>query len=225
MAATVTEMRPRGFYLAHEVGVLAGVSGKRVGQWARRGFIRSSQDNGTPRVYSYQDVAEAIIVHELIERGLTPRAIREAVEGLRETRGTEWPLAQVAVRVPVDHPASKRWGTDKQKRAIVVSNDGALVDAASGAPVLTDADLEEVRSALARGGWAARDLDLQHIEVDPDRLSGRPVIKGTRVPAAFAARVASTPGGRETLREDYDLTGPEIEDAVAWWATVSAFAA
>lgn len=225
MAGTVTEMGPRGYYLAHEVGVLAGVSGKRVGQWARRGFIRSSQDSGTPRIYSYQDVAEAIIVHELIERGLTPRAIREAVEGLRETRGTEWPLAQEVIRVPIDHPASKRWGTDKQKRAVIVSDDGALIDAASGAPVLTDDDLEEVRSALARGGWAARDLDLQHIEVDPERLSGRPVIKGTRVPAAFVARVANAPGGRDTLREDYDLSSAEIEDAVAWWATVRDYAA
>ncbi len=38
----VREMPPRGHYTAQAVGRLAGVSGQRVGQRARRGYIRSS---------------------------------------------------------------------------------------------------------------------------------------------------------------------------------------
>ena len=36
----------RGRYLAGEVGLLAGVSGDRIGQWARWGHIRSSHSAG-----------------------------------------------------------------------------------------------------------------------------------------------------------------------------------
>lgn len=65
MPSKVTHLPPRGHYLAREVGLLAGVPGHTVGQWARRGYIQSSQSAGRPRVYSFQDVAEAMVVHEL----------------------------------------------------------------------------------------------------------------------------------------------------------------
>jgi DNA-binding transcriptional MerR regulator len=55
----IRELPPRGHYLASEVGRLAGVSGQSIGQWARNGYLRSSQSDGPPRVYSFQDVAEA----------------------------------------------------------------------------------------------------------------------------------------------------------------------
>ena len=56
------EMPPVGHYLAREAGSLAGVSGDKIGQWARRGYIRSSQRTHVPRVYSFQDVAEAMVI-------------------------------------------------------------------------------------------------------------------------------------------------------------------
>jgi hypothetical protein len=50
---TVVRMPPRGHYLASEVGQLAGVSGERIGQWSRYGYIRASQsDDEYPLVYS-----------------------------------------------------------------------------------------------------------------------------------------------------------------------------
>lgn len=72
-------MPPRGDYLAHEVGQLAGVSGHTVGQWARNGYIRPSQSVGPPHVYSFQDVAEAILVHELLDRGVPYEDIKATI--------------------------------------------------------------------------------------------------------------------------------------------------
>ena len=85
--AVTKEMSPRGRYLANEVGRLAGVSGDRIGQWARRGYIRSSVSSGRPRVYSYQDVAEAMVVHELVQRDVALDAIKDAIAFLRESHG------------------------------------------------------------------------------------------------------------------------------------------
>ena len=55
-------MKAHGEFLAGAVGELAGVSGNTIGQWARWGYIRASQSDGDPHVYSVEDVAEAAMV-------------------------------------------------------------------------------------------------------------------------------------------------------------------
>ena len=83
---------PHGRLLAGEAGALAGVSGTTIGQWARRGHIRSSQSAAEPRVYSVEDVAEAAIVAELLARGVTHADVHSAAERLRDYG--PWPLGQ-----------------------------------------------------------------------------------------------------------------------------------
>ncbi len=78
---------------------------------------------------------------------------------------------------------------------------------------------------LQRGGWVVRDLpDLEHVEVNPDRLSGRPTIRGRRVPAEDVAE-ATLSCGRDEIREAYDLSDAEIDDAVRWWTRVQEYEA
>jgi uncharacterized protein (DUF433 family) len=84
-----------------------------------------------------------------------------------------------------------------------------------------DIQLQRVADDLRRGGWAVREMPgLRHIEVNPEWLSGRPTIKGRRVPAEDVARLALEPDGEEILRTGYDLLPSEIRDAVDWWAKV-----
>jgi MerR HTH family regulatory protein len=86
---TVTQMPPRGRYLAQEVDRLSGVSGGTIGQWLHHGYIRASQSESKdyPRVYSFQDAAEAILVHELLDEGVptggAPPSYRESAGDTR----------------------------------------------------------------------------------------------------------------------------------------------
>src|SRR4051794_41277669 len=73
--------RPHGRFLAGEAGELVGVSGTTIGQWARRGYIRASRSTGDPHVYCLEDVAEAWVVHALLERGVGHAAVRRGVGG------------------------------------------------------------------------------------------------------------------------------------------------
>lgn len=66
------------------------MSGTTIGQWARRGYIASSQGDGDPRVYSVEDVEEAAVVAWLRERGVPHGEIRSALSRLAD-RG-RWPL-------------------------------------------------------------------------------------------------------------------------------------
>jgi hypothetical protein len=92
--------KPHGHFLAGEAGELAGVSGTTIGQWARWGYIRSSQSDGDPRVYSVEDVAEAAIVHALLERGVRHRDVRRAVARL-DGYGA-WPLSDAPLATTPD---------------------------------------------------------------------------------------------------------------------------
>jgi DNA-binding transcriptional MerR regulator len=67
------EHAPTGWYIPDEVGRLAGVSARDIGQWARRGYIQAVQSYAHSRTYTYGDVAEAMIDHWLIRDGV-PRA-------------------------------------------------------------------------------------------------------------------------------------------------------
>lgn len=213
------KLPPVGYYLAHEVGQLAGVSGGRIGQWARYGYIRSSRSEGRPRVYSYQDVAEAMVVHGLINDGMPMSKIRVAVENLRDEFGA-WPLQDAPLYT-------------ESNRRILLEDSGQLfeVDAKKMPghgviyPVVQD-HLRQIADDLRRGGWAAREHpDLEYIEVNPERLSGRPTIKGRRVPARFVAETARTASGVDLLREEFDLEPAQVDDAVRWLESVDSYLA
>ena len=87
-----TTAKLHGHFSAGEVGELAGVSGNTIGQWARWGYIRASQSDGEPHVYAVQDVAEAVIVNELLQRGVRHRDVRRAIKHLPEYG--DWPLSE-----------------------------------------------------------------------------------------------------------------------------------
>ena len=213
------KLPPVGYYLAHEVGQLAGVSGDRIGQWARYGYIRSSQSPGPPRIYSYQDVAEAMVVHALTRDGMPMRNIRSAVRNLRDEFGP-WPLQDAHLYA-------------ESACRILLMDSGELFEADAtkmpGSGVIyqtVERNLKQIAADLRRGGWAARELpDLEHIEVNPKRLSGRPTIRGRRIPARFVAETARTVGGRDLLRTDFDLQPAQIDDAVSWLRSVDAYLA
>jgi hypothetical protein len=93
--------KPHGHFLAGEAGELAGVSGTTIGQWARRGYIRASQSAGDPHVYSVEDVAEAAIVHALLDRGVRHADVRRAVQRLGGYG--DWPLSEAPLATTVDN--------------------------------------------------------------------------------------------------------------------------
>jgi uncharacterized protein (DUF433 family) len=212
--------QPRGWYLAAEVGRLVGVSGDRIGQWARRGYIRSSRSEGVPRIYSFQDVAEAMAVRELLTRGVPRDEIRRAIENLRADYG-DWPLTAAPL-------ATTTYSGGRGRESVVHRKGGtrfAIGRGRGGQTLLTYDDLRDIGGLLRRGGWAIRELpDVRHIEVNPDRLSGRPTIRDRRLAADKVAELAKSGiSGLLVLRRDYGLERPEIEDAVRWYDMVATY--
>jgi len=199
-----------GSYTAAEVARLAGVSPRRIGSWAREGIILPSVSH-RPNVYSYADAGEAIVAHYLVEKGKTPGQIKVAVHRLREQYGP-WPLASA----PLAHDGGMllEWDEERQCWVSVDIPDHEVLEA-------TLLDLTVIRESLGRGGWVALKKPRKHIEVDPERHSGTPVVRGRRLPTSLVAGIASAEDGRKTLREDYGLSAAEIDDAVGYEADVA----
>lgn len=193
-----------GHYSAAEVARLAGVSARRIGSWARYGIIPSVSQR--PRVYSYADAGEAVLVRYLVEQKFQTRKIRLIVENLRRDYG-QWPLAAA----PLQHDG----------RLAVIEKDGKVwIDAADnneqrviGKTLL---DLRAVRAALEHGGWVGYQTRREHIQVDPEQLSGQPVVRDRRIATETVADLVKRPQGRALLLDDFALTDEEIDEAVAY---------
>lgn len=90
----------------------AAQGGDHIGQWARRGYINSSQSKRreVPRIYSFQDVAEAMLVHELLEAHVSHEEIKAAIRTLRGESGSAWPLTHGGVAAAAGAVIVKRQG-------------------------------------------------------------------------------------------------------------------
>jgi DNA-binding transcriptional MerR regulator len=98
--APPTAARPHGRFLAGEAGELAGVSGTTIGQWARRGLIRSSISDEEPRVYSVEDVTEAAVVRALLDRGVRHADVHRLIARLADYG--RWPLSEATLATTSD---------------------------------------------------------------------------------------------------------------------------
>ncbi len=185
------------------------MSPRRIGSWARYGIV--PRVSRKPSVYSYADAGEAVIARYLIEHGVKPKRVREMVERLRHDYG-EWPLA----RAPLKHEGGlvvKREG-DKVLVDVVNRPDQQVEEG-------TFLSLTDVQAALERGGWVALKTPRPHIQVNPDRLSGRPTIRNRRLPTSMVAELGQRPEGREALRTEFGLNEEEIDEAIGYEADVA----
>jgi hypothetical protein len=128
------------------------------------------------------------------------RDIRQAIQLLRDEYG-DWPLT---------HPRlATTNGTGASRAAVLVEREGEHYDVGERPwqRVVAIGNLRRMAEDLNRGGWVVgRIPDLEHVQVDPDRLGGRPVVRCWRIAAEDVALMAEAPGGMELLRRDYELT-------------------
>jgi len=202
-----------GVYSPGMTGALAGASGQSVGQWARYGLIRPTVFQGRPaNLYSYYDVAEAVVVRWLLDLSVTHHAIRKALDGVRDEY-PEWPLLHAPLGVG-------RLSVDDQARLVRKVAEGTYLDAVDLSHpeqvLIKPALLDQARDMLAHGGWVSAVKRLERIEVQPLKLGGAPSLVGRRWTVEHVARLAWDDEGREVLLSTYGLSEAEIDESLTW---------
>lgn len=206
-----------GVFSPYRAGALAGVSGNRVGQWARYGLISPTVYEGRPaNRYAFFDVAEAIVVHELSQAGFTYQEIHTAIDSARE-RFPDWPLQSADLGIARHVVGAPDRGVIAER----VNGDYFEIGRPGGQMIIRPELLELARDILRSGGWLARHLELERIEVDPGKLGGAPTLRGRRWPVERVARTAADEEGRSLLLADYGLDERDIEESQRW-ATAAA---
>ncbi len=133
-------MRAHGEFLAGAVGEIAGVSGTTIGQWARWGYIRASRSTGDPHVYAFEDVAEALMVKALLDRGVSRPMIRRAVAHLADYG--DWPLSEARLATTDGH---------RRPKVVLREGDGAYALTPRGwQQMVAPPPLDDVRLRLRR---------------------------------------------------------------------------
>lgn len=200
-----TSESPFGRYSTREVSHLTGVPPRRIGLWARRGCILRSRPDFPKYPYSYQDVAETLVVRKLLEQEVPFADARRAVTRLRDDCGN-WALRDAPLR------------SDEYRRILLQTVD--LREDAS-----RSSGLRAISAALADGGWASVEEGLTQIAVDPAIMSGTPTIRGRRITAMFVGKMGATADGIRTLENDYGLSAEEIDQGSRWRARALEYAA
>lgn len=203
-----------GVFSPRMAGALAGVSGYRVGQWARYGLIRPTVYEGRPaNRYAFYDIAEAIVVHWLRLEGFGYKEIHLAIESAR-AHEPSWPLMRGQLGV-----ARHSMEAEGDRGVIVqrMPEGGYLEVGRAGRQVILKPELLDFAQDMLRtGGWIAHANRLTRIEVDPTKLGGAPSLRRRRWPIERIARIAADEEGREILLHDYALEPEDIEQAVTW---------
>lgn len=206
-----------GVFSPRRAGALAGVSGDQIGQWARHGLIRPTVYEGRPaNRYAFYDVAEAIVVHWLRERGFPYSEIHAAIAHARKTH-PDWPLLKPDLGVA-------RHAIEGDRGLIVERIGGVYIETGrpGGQIILKPELLDFVRDMLRTGGWLADQLELERIEVDPEKLGGVPTLRGRRWPVERVARIAADDEGRAILIHDYGLDDRDVDESVRWTEAAAA---
>ena len=194
-------------------GALAGVSGNSIGQWARHGLIRATLYEGPPaNLYSYFDVAEALVIRWMLEEGVSHRDIRLALDRVRGDH-PRWPLLRADLGVG-------RLSVDDRARLVRREAPGVYVDATGRDPegwiMLPPVLLDRARDMLAHGGWPAAVHRLDRIEVAPRKLGGVPTLRDRRWTIDEVARLSDDQPGRDVLRRAHAISEREIDEARTW---------
>lgn len=211
-----------GVYTPARAGALAGVSGRAIGQWARHGLIKPNVYEGRPRnLYSYFDVAEAIVVRWLTSHDTIDYA--DIASALRDVRDDypRWPLLNAPLGVgqqSPDDPGTLVRQTDSREY-VDVSRRG------HGQFVVRPALLNYAADMLKHGGWLANELGLRRIEVAPTKLGGQPSLRGKRWTLDHVARLGADEDGQAILRGEYGLEQREIDEALEWTQAADALVA
>lgn len=194
-------------------GALAGVSGLSIGQWARHRLIQPTVYEGRPvNLYSYFDVAEALVVRWMLDEGVSHRDIRLALDRVRDDH-PRWPLLRSDLGVA-------RLSVDDRARLVRRDAPGVYVDATGRDPegwmMIPPVLLGHAGDMLAHGGWPAAAHKLDRIEVAPRKLGGLPTLRDRRWTVDQVARLGDDDDGRAMLRDAYGISAEEIREARVW---------
>lgn len=193
------------------VAALAGVTPNRLSRWHRNGLLEAHTLPGGPgtlRLYSWLDYMKARAARGLLEAGVKPTRLKQAIAYLEETT-PDWPF------IPLH-----------EFRGQVLLNRQGLLRTAGHASQFAIPEVVQIHAVLTilehEGPLGTLHSYSDVIDMDPRILGGNPRIKDTRLEARFVAELAARGAPREKIAQSYRLTPYQVDRAIAFTDRIAA---
>jgi uncharacterized protein (DUF433 family) len=147
------------------------------------------------------------------------KAIEQRVAKARRQRGRTLLAADEAAALALlsELPISLSIKLKREVRNWIVKRNPAEAEEFGLSRALRVAMTENAADVAKRAFDYVR-LREKYIEVDPGKMGGAPVIRGTRVPVRSLARLVEGGESRAALKEDYPHVPEEAYEVAALWA-------
>ena len=194
-----------GAYSAKVAARVARIPSQRFQAWQKANLLRPRKFRYGKKVentYTYDDLLLIRLIVRLKERGIRPKAIRNALNTIEYMNGgdpTAWKRVGMYVSddfIVVVDPSKEGWNP-------IAASEGPQRMALVFFPEL----IQELQSELVPPDR------FRHIGVDPDVLGGYPTVKGTRVSTSAVMSVLDSGGNpKEMYPFLNDEQVKEVED-------------
>jgi len=204
------DLRDLPLYSIPEAATFLAIPRRTMRVWFRgdRKLFTPAGDYRTHSLLSFKDLSEAYIVHILREvHGLSMSSIRHAIEALRKESKSRNPLTLdiklFAKHLILDRPPRGLRG----REAVDLSNSRQLalteVIDLFGQRILQDATGKPI--ALYPWRMFVQDHESRPLSIDPEVMSGKLVVFGTRIPASAVLGMKLSNRTTEDIASNYRL--------------------
>ncbi len=196
----------KGLYSAKVASRIAKIRYQNFQAWAKVNLLHPTfqiqWDKKTESIYSYYDLLLIRLVKRLRDKGFRTKVIKVALDTVSAMSGGD-PLAWTRSTIVINANMIVAYLPEKPEWNPIAASKGPQRIEVVFFPEL----IEELKRELVPARF-------RYVEIDPQVLSGFPVIKGTRIPTALVYSIkmeACDP------KEAYPrLTDDEISDAISY---------
>jgi len=151
--------------------------------------------------------------------GTVNKAVEQRVAKARRRRGRTLLAADEAAALALlsELPISLSVKLKRELRNWIVKRNPAKAEEFELSRALRIAMTENAADVAERAIDYVR-LREKYVEIDPGRMGGTPVIRGTRVPVRTLAQLVEGGESRKALKEDYPHIPEEAYEVAALWA-------
>jgi uncharacterized protein (DUF433 family) len=147
------------------------------------------------------------------------KAIEQRVAKSRRRRGRTMLAADEAAALALlsELPVPLSIKLKRDLRNWIVNRDPATAEEFELSKALRVAMTDSAADVARRASEYVR-LREKYVEIEPGKMGGTPVIRGTRVPVRTLAELVEGGESKEVLREDYPHISEEAYDVAVLWA-------
>ncbi len=204
-------------YTIPEASVFLAMTKRRLQDWyiGDSPILKASGCVGNIPLLSFRDLEEAYKVYLLRSKhSKSLQYLRRAMSDARQKTGSEHPLLTHEIDV-MQRLALIIPGRGKRKRRAITLGDNSVPDYFPEVVRAWGVRISKVRDEIFPWRYAAEDDASTPVSLSPEVMSGRLVLRGTRIPVNILWGRTKTGEKVEDIAEDYCIDIRQVRQALA----------